>query len=148
MITFESGYIFDFDVDAVIITVNLVGKMGKGIALMSKLEFPENFLLYKDACDKKIIDIGKIFVTKTEKEFPKYVINFPTKKHWRNSSKYEWIEDGMKSLIEWIDNNNIKSIFIPKLGCGNGNLDWDLVKQIILKYISKYENVLEIKIQK
>jgi hypothetical protein len=88
--------------------------------------------------------IGKIFVTETGQFFPKYIINFPTKKHWRLPSKYEWIDAGLRSLKEWLRENEIKSIAIPPLGSGNGKLDWTRIKVMILDALKEFENKLEI----
>lgn len=102
MINYKTGDIFDSQVDAIINTVNLVGVMGKGIALQFKKRFPDNFELYKKAINDNNIGIGKLFVTETPNIFFRYIINFPTKKHWRNNAQYSYIEEGMKDLIKVI----------------------------------------------
>src|SRR4051812_16283369 len=97
MITFRRGNLFEAPVDALVNTVNTVGGMGKGIALKFKEAFPANFRAYGDACERKEIGIGHMFVTeKVALQGPHWLINFPTKKHWRQPSKLEWIVDGLK----------------------------------------------------
>lgn len=129
-------------VDALVNTVNCVGVMGKGIALQFKMAFPENFKVYKKACDNKKIQIGKVFVTETGKLFqPKYIINFPTKVHWKEKSKLEYIQKGLDDLIEKIKDIKIKSIALPPLGCGNGGLNWKDVKNIMVQSLKKLDDV-------
>ncbi len=144
MVHFEETNILNVRAEALVNSVNLKGVMGKGIALAFKNAFPENYRLYKQACEEKIINIGKLFITETGQLFPHYIINFPTKKHWRFSSKYEYIEEGMKDLVTWLRKNKIKSIGIPPLGSGNGKLDWIKVKKIILEYVDELKEDIEI----
>jgi len=144
MIYFEKTDIRNVRAEAIVNSVNLTGVMGKGIALAIKDAFPENYRLYKKACEDKKIDIGKIFVTETGQLFPKYIINFPTKQHWRYPSKYQWIESGLKSLAQWLRSNKVKSIAIPPLGSGNGKLDWERVKPMIEDYLKEFENEVDI----
>jgi O-acetyl-ADP-ribose deacetylase (regulator of RNase III)/uncharacterized protein YwgA len=131
MIKYKVGNIIESESECIVNTVNLYGVMGKGIALAFKNAFPKNFEIYKKACDDKKIDIGRLLLTETGELYPKYIINFPTKKHWRNPSKIEYIEAGMKDLVRIIKENDIKSISIPPLGSGNGRLNWKEVKNII-----------------
>src|SRR5207237_2817081 len=99
MITFTQGNLFESGADALVNTVNTVGVMGKGVALMFKEAFPENFQAYEAACAAKQVQLGRMFVTKRADLFgPKWIINFPTKGHWRYPSKMEWIVDGLKDL--------------------------------------------------
>jgi O-acetyl-ADP-ribose deacetylase (regulator of RNase III) len=115
-------------------TVNIVGVMGKGIALQFKELYPENYHIYKKACDNGELVIGKMLVTQTNKTTnPKYIINFPTKRHWRTPSEMSYIEDGLVDLKEVIRNNKIQSIAIPPLGAGSGGLDWSVVKKTIVE---------------
>lgn len=129
MMQFTQGNLLDAPVEALVNTVNTVGVMGKGIALMFKEAFPANFHAYEDACKKQEITVGKMFVTETRKlDGPRWVINFPTKKHWRHPSKLEWIVDGLKDLHQVIEALHIQSIALPPLGAGNGGLDWNVVR--------------------
>lgn len=132
MITYAKGNLLNADVEAVVNTVNTVGVMGKGIALMFKEAFPMNFKEYKAACKRDEVEVGRMFVTETGKLMgPKWIINFPTKKHWRQPTKMEWITEGLKDLKKVIENNNIRSVAVPPLGCGNGGLDWHDVRPAI-----------------
>lgn len=132
MIQYVEGNILESDAMALVNTVNLVGVMGKGIALQFKKQFPINFKLYKKACEENTIGIGKLLVTKEQTVFgEKIIINFPTKKDWRKSSEYSYIEDGLDDLIRIIGEYHIKSVANPPLGAGNGGLHWEIVKKII-----------------
>jgi len=139
MITITSGNLFKEKVDAIVNAVNCVGVAGKGIALQFKKLYPYNFQLYKQACNNHKIKIGKMFITKNlHLHQPKYIINFPTKNHWREESKIEYISKGLDDLADKIQKLNINSIAIPALGCGCGGLEWKQVKNIIKK---KLENL-------
>jgi len=132
MIRFTQGNLLNADVDALVNTVNTVGVMGKGIALMFKERFPENFKLYKAACKRDEVQVGRMFVTaSTQLSGPRWIINFPTKKHWRHRSKIEWVAEGLKDLQAVIAEKDIRSIAIPPLGSGNGGLDWVEVRALI-----------------
>lgn len=144
MIRYTEGNIIQADVEALVNTVNTVGVMGKGIALAFKKAFPQNFKLYKKYCDEKKFHVGNLFTTPTGQLRPKYIINFPTKKHWRGRSQMEFIEQGMKELVKLINEKQIKSIAIPPLGCGNGGLDWREVKSVILKALESIGDEVEV----
>ncbi|MCC5922058.1 MAG: macro domain-containing protein [Cyclobacteriaceae bacterium] len=137
MIKFTKGNILDSKADALINTVNTVGVMGKGIALQFKKAFPSNFNSYKKACSDGLVDIGRLYVSKdyslTSGE--KYIINFPTKTHWRKPSEYDYIKLGLSDLKRVIKEYDIKSIAIPPLGAGNGGLNWERVKELIKTYL-------------
>ena len=128
MIEYQQGNLLEENTEALVNTVNCVGVMGKGIALQFKQAFPENFKQYKKACNFKEVQPGKMFITSTGELFPKYIINFPTKRHWKGKSRIEDIESGLKALTALVEESNIKSISIPPLGCGNGGLNWREVK--------------------
>lgn len=131
MITYTTGDLFEAQTEAIVNTVNTVGIMGKGIALQFKQRFPDNYFIYKKACDQNLLKIGDLLITENNSLFFKYIINFPTKEHWRNPSKYEYVEKGLDALIEEIRKRNIKSVALPPLGAGNGKLDWEKVKEIL-----------------
>lgn len=128
MIDYLIGNIIDSSAECLVNTVNCEGFMGKGIAYQFKLRFPENEKAYQQACRKKEIKIGKVFIFQ---ENNKLIANFPTKDEWRKNSQYGYIQMGMADLTEKIQEKNIKSIAIPPLGCGNGGLEWHTVKEII-----------------
>ncbi len=132
MITYTQGNLLEAEVDAVVNTVNTVGVMGKGIALMFRERFPANFKAYKAACKAGEVEVGKLFSTQSEElTGPRWIINFPTKEHWRNPTKTAWVVSGLEALKEFITANKIKSIAMPPLGCGNGGLEWNQVRQLI-----------------
>lgn len=142
MITYKTGDIFKEEVEAIVNTVNCVGVMGRGIALQFKKRFPENFKEYELACKHKEVVPGKMLVHETGSLiWPKYIINFPTKRHWRGASRMEDIESGLKNLAEVISNLNIKSIALPPLGCGLGGLDWSEVRRCIENTLSTLSDV-------
>lgn len=124
-IELRTGDIFKADADAIVNTVNCVGIMGRGIALQFKNAYPANFKAYKAACDAEQVQPGRMFVFETGKFTPRFIINFPTKRHWKGKSRIEDIEAGLVGLAEEIAARGIKSIAIPPLGAGLGGLDWD-----------------------
>jgi len=131
-ITFKKGDLLIEKVEALVNTVNTVGVMGKGIALQFKQQYPTNFKLYKRACEKGEVEVGKMFVTALNQMIPPYyIINFPTKQHWRAKSRIEYITEGLDDFIKVLKKTDIKSVAIPPLGCGNGGLNWEEVKSII-----------------
>lgn len=132
MFEYKKGNILQEQTDAIINTVNCVGIMGRGIALQFKQTYPENFKAYKQACDKGEVQPGKMFVYSLGSLFnPKYIINFPTKRHWKGKSNIQDIKSGLIALKEDIQKYEIKSIAIPPLGCGLGGLNWNEVKPLI-----------------
>ncbi|SEA54346.1 O-acetyl-ADP-ribose deacetylase (regulator of RNase III), contains Macro domain [Arachidicoccus rhizosphaerae] len=133
MIKYITGDLFESGAEALVNTVNLVGVMGKGIALQFKNAYPNNFKAYQNAVKNSEIAIGKVFVSRDSSSISgeKIIINFPTKTDWRKPSEYQYIEDGLDDLIKVIKNNDIKSVAIPPLGAGNGGLEWERVKRII-----------------
>jgi len=133
MIKYLTGDILDSTAQALVNTVNTFGVMGKGIALQFKNQFPNNYKLYKEACDNKALKVGDLLVTEEESLLSgkKIIINFPTKTHWRYPSEYEYIEKGLDALVNVLQEKNIKSIAIPPLGSGNGGLDWTRVRAMI-----------------
>lgn len=137
MIRYIEGNILESNAMALVNTVNLVGIMGKGIALQFKKQFPNNYKLYQKACKEKTIGIGKLFVTKEQTVFGvKTIINFPTKTDWRKPSEYSYIEAGLDDLVRVINDYQIQSIAIPPLGSGNGGLNWERVKSLIERKLS------------
>lgn len=132
MIELKASNLLDAEAEALVNTVNCVGVMGKGIALQFKQAFPHNFREYAKACRANKITLGEMFVVETHRLVnPKYIINFPTKYHWRDKSRIENIRNGMDALIDEIKARDIRSIAIPPLGCGNGGLAWSEVAPII-----------------
>lgn len=132
MIQLASGDMFQSHVEALVNPVNCVGVMGKGLALQFKRTFPFYFRTYKEECAHGKIKLGKASVYFRESiHLPTFIISFPTKNHWRDSSKLEDIESGLASLVAEMVCLDIRSIAIPALGCGNGGLEWEQVKPLI-----------------
>lgn len=129
MIIYTQGDLLASDAEAIVNTVNCVGVMGRGIALQFKKQFPDNYAYYETACKNNEVIPGKMLVYERHGLiYPRYIINFPTKRHWRGASRIEDIENGLTDLVEVIKAQNISSIAIPPLGCGLGGLDWKIVK--------------------
>ncbi|MDR6635095.1 O-acetyl-ADP-ribose deacetylase (regulator of RNase III) [Phyllobacterium sp. 1468] len=142
MIRFAEGNLLEANAEALVNTVNTVGVMGKGVALMFKEAFPENFKLYEDACAKKEVRVGEMFVSQNRDLYgPKWIINFPTKAHWRYPSRIDWISKGLDDLKRVIISKKIKSIALPPLGAGNGGLDWSEVRDLIVAKLSSMSDV-------
>lgn len=132
MIKYVEGNLLDADVEALVNTVNTVGVMGKGVALMFKKRYPLNMVEYSKACEEKRVRTGKMFVTESlDLVGAKWIVNFPTKRNWRGPSRLSWIIEGLEDLKSFIVDNGIKSIALPPLGCGNGGLPWNVVRDII-----------------
>ncbi|WP_089604391.1 type II toxin-antitoxin system antitoxin DNA ADP-ribosyl glycohydrolase DarG [Acinetobacter piscicola] len=142
MIKFTHGDILKADVEVIVNTVNCVGVMGRGIALQFKKAWPENFKQYALACKRNEVIPGKMFIFETlGLTNPKFIINFPTKRHWKGASRLEDIEAGLESLVTEIKSKKIGSIAIPPLGAGLGGLDWDVVKKKIVKHLDGLPDV-------
>ena len=142
MIEYKNGDIFDEDVEALVNSVNCVGVMGRGIALQFKNMFPENFNSYAAACKRDEVQPGRMFVFRTgQLTNPRYIINFPTKRHWRGKSRMEDIESGLKALSTEIKQRNIRSIAIPPLGSDLGGLKWTEVRPRIQAMLEELDDV-------
>jgi appr-1-p processing enzyme family protein len=126
--------IFNSKCEYIVNPVNTVGIMGKGLALQFKEKYPENFEKYKKYCQKGDFTVGKLLIIN---EKNKKIINFPTKIHWKNKSKLQYITDGLAKLKIAIEKRKINSIAMPKIGCGLGGLDWDLVFLEICKFYNE-----------
>jgi len=142
VIELASGDILKSDVEVLVNTVNCVGVMGRGIALQFRKAFPGNYKDYKAACDRKEVRPGKMFVHDLGRlTNPRYVINFPTKRHWKGNSRIEDIESGLDDLVEVIREKQIRSIAIPPLGSGLGGLNWGEVRSRIEASLEQFEDV-------
>jgi O-acetyl-ADP-ribose deacetylase (regulator of RNase III) len=127
-----SGNLLEAQVEALVNPVNTEGVMGKGLALQFKRDFPENFKAYARACKRGELEIGQMFVFDAGAgKVPRYIVNFPTKQHWRDDSKLEYIERGLRDLVRVIKSRGIASVAIPPLGAGLGRLDWNDVRALI-----------------
>jgi len=155
MLTFTKGNLLEARTEALVNTVNTVGVMGKGIALMFKERFPDNFRLYSAACKAGEVQTGQMYVTTvSELDGPRWIVNFPTKRHWKGKSRMEWIVDGLHDLRRFLVESKAKSVAMPPLGSGNGGLEWNDVraqiemalggldtKIIVFEPTPKYQNV-------
>ena len=142
MIRFTQGNLLDSSAEAVVNTVNEVGVMGKGLALMVRERFPDSSKAYMDAAKRGDVKVGRMCVTRnTPLLGPRWIIHFPTKKHWRNPSRIEWILDGLVDLLRVIREHDIRSVAIPPLGCGNGGLQWTLVRPEIERALAELRDV-------
>ena len=142
MIEYKTGDVTGEDAEALVNTVNCVGVMGKGVALRFKEAFPDNARAYARACERKEVEPGRMFVFETESlANPRYIVNFPTKRHWRGKSRMEDIESGLAALGAEVRSRGIRSIALPPLGSGLGGLDWSEVRPRIEKTIGAMESV-------
>nr|WP_299242948.1 macro domain-containing protein [uncultured Halomonas sp.] len=142
MIEYTKGNLLDADVEALVNTVNTVGVMGKGIALMFKEAFPDNFAAYAEACKREEVVTGRMFVTEQDGLLgPRWIINFPTKQHWRAKTRMEWIDAGLEDLKRVIREKDIRTVALPPLGCGNGGLEWQKVRPRIETALEEFEDV-------
>lgn len=142
MLELRHGDILKIDAEAVVNTVNCVGIMGRGIALQFRKEFPENYEEYRKICDRGELKPGKMFVYDLHRlVYPRFVVNFPTKRHWKEQSRIEYIETGLKALVGEVQRLGIRSIAIPPLGCGLGGLNWNIVRPMIEKSFSGLTDV-------
>lgn len=142
MIEYKVGDIFGEDAEALVNTVNCVGVMGRGVALQFKRAFPENFRAYAERCKRGEMQPGRVFLFETANlGNPRYIVNFPTKRHWRGKSRLEDIESGLESLVVEIRAHDIRSIALPPLGSGLGGLDWPEVRRKLVGLLDGLDGV-------
>ena len=142
MIETKTGDLLAEEAEALVNTVNCVGVMGRGIALQFKRAFPENFKAYAARCKRNAVQPGRVFVFETgQLTNPRYIINFPTKRHWRGKSRMEDIESGLVSLAQEIRSRDIRSIAIPPLGSGLGGLSWPEVRVRLEGALKEFDDV-------
>ena len=142
MIHVGTADIFGSSCEALVNPVNTIGTMGKGLALAFRKHFPESSKLYMNHCEMGLMEVGKIYPTFTGFERPaKWIIHFPTKKHWKNHSELKWIADGLVDMCKFIKERKIKSVAIPMLGCGLGGLEWKDVSPLMVENFQKVDGV-------
>lgn len=134
MLTFHRTSILTSSAQTVVNTVNTVGVMGKGLAAAYKKRFPDMFSEYKEVCASGLLDPGAYWLWKGNEQ---WVLNFSTKMHWRNPSKLEYVENGLKKFAQEFEALGVREIAFPRLGCGNGGLDWGVVKPLMVSYLHK-----------
>ena len=143
MIMFKQGDLLVEDAEAIVNTVNCVGVMGRGIALQFKKQFPDNYTYYETACKSNAVVPGKMLIFETNSLMnPRYIINFPTKRHWRDASRIEDIETGLTDLVKNVQELGINSIAVPPLGCGLGGLKWNEVRPLME---SAFDQLVDVK---
>lgn len=142
MLKIVTGDLLSAQTEVLVNTVNTVGVMGKGIALQFKRKFPENYRVYAKACKNGEVKIGEVLtVPLATLDMPQYIINFPTKKHWRQPSKLEYVQSGLVSLVAEIQRLGVTSVAIPPLGCGHGGLAWKEVLPLIEEAFQPLQNL-------
>lgn len=141
MITIRRGNLLEDDAEALVNTVNTVGVMGKGIALQFKRAYPDMFADYEKASKSGTIERGRVHVWETNSLSPRFIINFPTKGHWRARSRLVDVEAGLQDLVRVVREKGIASIALPALGAGNGGLEWDVVRVRIMDAFSELPQV-------
>ncbi len=142
MIRSTRGDLLKAEAEALVNPVNCVGVMGKGLALQFKKAFPDNFEAYEAACKRGEVGPGRMFVFDTGRLiYPRYVVNFPTKRHWRDKSRIDDIWTGLGALVAEIRDRDITSIAIPRLGSGLGGLDWSQVRPLIENWMAPLAEV-------
>ncbi len=142
MINLAHGDILKHEADALVNTVNCMGVMGRGIALQFRNAFEDNYEAYRKAAKRQEVVPGRMFVfERSTIERPRWIINFPTKRHWKGSSQIEDIESGLVDLVRVIREKGIRSIAIPPLGCGLGGLDWAVVRPLIERALASIPEV-------
>ena len=143
-LSYRSGNILESSSQCLINPVNTVGVMGAGLALQFKRTYPQMFSSYKRNCDKQALKIGRIMFYRAQND-PRVVCLFPTKQHWKNPSKIEYIEDGLVAFVKYYSEWDITSAAFPRLGCGLGGLDWQHhVKPLMEQYLSTLPIPIEI----
>lgn len=136
MIILTKGDLFESKAQTLVNTINCVGAMGKGIALEFKKRYPEMFVKYQQLCKDNLIEVGKLWLYKSPN---KWVLNFPTKKHWRNPSKVEYLQAGLKKFVDEYVGKGITSVAFPLLGANNGGLGPKLSLDLMTNYLSVCE---------
>ena len=132
MLAYHRTSILTSQAQTVVNTVNTVGVMGKGLASAFKAKYPEMFKAYRKLCKDKRFNVGQLWLWKGSDQ---WVLNFPTKKHWRNPSKLSYVEAGLEKFVAQFEERGIREIAIPRLGCGNGGLDWEDVRPLMERYL-------------
>jgi O-acetyl-ADP-ribose deacetylase (regulator of RNase III) len=133
MLIYHRTDLLDSNAQTLVNTVNCVGVMGKGIAAAFKARYPDMFVAYKRICDAGALEPGKLWLWQGAEH---WVLNFPTKKHWRYPAKVEWIEAGLEKFVAEYSRRGITDVSFPRLGCGNGGLDWDVVRPVMERYLA------------
>lgn len=133
MILEMDGDLLKSPADALVNPINTIGVMGAGLALLFKEEYPDMFEWYKYLAERRILKTGQMTVWSTHRQTPRFIINFPTKNHWADPSRLEWIVAGCAGLLKTAQELELTSLAVPALGCGHGGLTWEKVKPVIVR---------------
>ena len=134
MLKFVNTSLLSSNAQTVVNTVNTVGVMGKGLAAEFKARAPDMYKQYRSLCDRNLFKVGQLWLWKKQ---PQWILNFPTKEHWRNPSRIEYIEAGLIKFAAKYEEQGIREISFPRLGCGNGGLDWNDVRPLMESHLGK-----------
>ncbi|MBA3670155.1 MAG: macro domain-containing protein [Sphingomonas sp.] len=134
MLIYHRSSLLESKAQTLVNTVNTIGVMGKGLAQEFKHRYPTMFQQYKRICEEGLLDIGKLWLWKGSSQ---WVLNFPTKRHWRYPSKVDFIERGLEKFCAEYENRGIREIAFPRLGCGNGGLEWDEIRPLMERYLAR-----------
>lgn len=137
MLNHVKGNIFDSERHTIVNAVNCVGVMGAGIALEYRLRYPDMFEKYEKFCESKLLDIGKLWLYKPESG--PWILNFPTKKHWKYPTKEEYLRKGLSKFVSEYKDKGIKSIAFPMLGADKGGLGQDKSIMLLQEYLSELD---------
>lgn len=142
MLTYRDGNLFEDTADAIVNPINCMGVMGAGLALLYKQAYPANYDAYRARCLRREVKVGEMFVFKfKDRPNPRYIVNFPTKIHWRDGSKLDYIQVGLADLVRVVHAYELKSVALPRIGCGLGQLSWPVVNSLIKEYAEGLQNV-------
>lgn len=141
MIHYVAGDIFTSSAEALVNPVNTTGVMGAGLAREFRRRFPDAYIAYAEACRRGKVQIGRVFVYDRGRAFPRYILHFPTKRHWRNPSRMEYIEKGLDDLVRVVHLLGVRHVAVPALGAGLGGLRWDDVRALMERKLSTENNV-------
>ena len=133
MVSYIEGNIFDTPAQVIVNPVNTVGVMGKGLALAFRKRYPKMFDAYRSTCERRQLSTGKLMLYR---EPDHWILLFPTKEHWRNPSRIEYIQAGLEKFVDTYAAKGITSAAFPRLGCGNGELDWQQVRPVMESFLN------------
>lgn len=136
------GDLFKSRAQTLVNTVNCVGVMGKGIALEFKKRFPDMYKDYVSRCRKGEVKLGHPYLYK--RTVPPWILNFPTKDHWRSLTKLDDIVNGLEYLFRHYKQWRINSLAVPPLGCGSGQLEWRIVGPTLYRYLERLDIPVEL----
>lgn len=134
----HDGDLLTSTAEALVNPVNTVGVMGKGLALAFRRAHPDSYAAYRTACGNGELRVGKVFPTRRDGG---WIVHFPTKRHWRDPSRMEWIESGLSDLVRFLRENDVRSVAVPALGCGLGGLAWEEVEPVVRDALGTLEDV-------